>query len=108
MPNINIVRKHILNARVKNANTKSKVSIQEDQNWSKRLGQKNFKQTSTHKLLYAFLDSLGFHGKLVHKLKTPTNEKMVDELAHTLMPFIHPEILKIPNHYMRSRVKTRD
>ena len=75
---------------------------------SNRLGQKNFKQTSTHELLHAFLDSIGFHDKLLRKLKNPAYEKLVDGLADCIMPLIRPEVFKIPNHIIQKRVKTRD
>ena len=74
---------------------------------SNRLGQKNFKQTSTHELLHVFLDSIGFHDKLINKIKTPAYEKMVDGLADYIMPLLRPQIFKIPHHVIKNNQKTR-
>ena len=74
---------------------------------SNRLGQKNFEDTLSHELLHAFLDSIGFHYKLLDQFKTRIYEKLVDELAHQLVPFLRPNIFKIPNHLIRTKFKTR-
>lgn len=74
---------------------------------SNRLGQKSFEDTLSHELLHVFLDSIGFHDKLVDKLKTHIYEKLVDGLAHQLTPFLCPKIFKIPNHLIRNNQKMR-
>ena len=70
------------------------------------LGQKDFKETLTHELLHAMFDSIGFHDKLVKRIKTKANERMVDGLAHQICRMLRPDIFKIP-HLMRIKQRTR-
>lgn len=74
---------------------------------SNRLGRKNFEQTLSHELLHALFDSIGFHDKLVAQLKTSANEKLVDGLARQLIPFLRPDLFKIPSCLIRINQKTR-
>ena len=74
---------------------------------SNRLGQKSFEDTLAHELLHALLDSIGFHDKLLDRLKTGVYEKLVDGLAHQLIPFLRPDLFKIPTHLIRINQKTR-
>ena len=74
---------------------------------SNKLGQKKFEHIFTHELLHTMFDSIGYHDKLVQKLKSRGNEKMVDGLARVLVPFLRPQIFKIPNHIIRNKQKTR-
>ena len=72
-----------------------------------KLGQKNFELTLAHELLHVFFDSIGFHDKLIAQLKTRTNEKLVDGLAHQIARFLRPDLFKIPNHLIRSNQRVR-
>lgn len=72
-----------------------------------RLGQKNFEDTLSHELLHALLDSIGFHDELLDRLKVRIYEKLVDGLAHQLVPFLHPKIFKVPRHFVQIKQKTR-
>ena len=74
---------------------------------SNRLGQKNFEETLAHELLHVFLDSIGFHDKLLDQFKTRVYEKLVDGLAHQITPFLRPKILKSPNRLARIKQNTR-
>ena len=74
---------------------------------SNRLGLKNFKDTFAHELVHELLDSIGFHDELLKRLKVRSYEKLVDGLAHQLVPFLRPKIFKIRNHLARTKQNTR-
>ena len=54
-----------------------------------------------------FTCPIGFHDKLVAKIKTKANEKMVDGLAHRICCMLRPDIFKTQNHLLRNNQKTR-